>query len=83
MNPTPENHPPLQLTKSERIQIAKILRKDANDLAMFLMKKRNHVDEPKDLPRFVCEPLESEIDRLRRLADRVDVPPTPFEEDED
>jgi len=65
------------LTKSEREQIAEILKRRANDIASY--KLRNLKD---DEPASVEFALTREIGRLRRLAERVN-PPEPKEDDEE
>jgi hypothetical protein len=65
------------LTKSEREQIAEILKRRANDIAGY--KMRNLKD---DEPASVEFALSREISRLRRLAERVN-PPEPKEGDEE
>lgn len=65
-----------ELTKSERKQIAEILKRRANEIAGFgdnYRKDNNHFGS-------VELALTREIDRLRRLADRVN-PPEPEDED--
>ena len=64
------------LTKSERVQIATILKRRANEIAGFKMD----MAKGKDLAS-VDYALELEIERLRRLAERVD-PAEPEAEDE-
>jgi hypothetical protein len=64
------------LTSSERDQIATILKRRANEIASFKMD----LSKGKDLAS-VDYALEREIERLRRLAERVD-PPAPEEEDD-
>ncbi len=65
-----------ELTKSERKQIAEILDRRANEIAGF------SADYKKDGNHFgsVELALTREIDRLRRLADKVD-PPEPEGDD--
>jgi hypothetical protein len=65
-----------ELTKSERKQIAEILSRRANEIAGFsgdYRKDGNHFGS-------VELALSREIERLRRLADRVN-PPDPEDED--
>lgn len=62
------------LTKSERDQIATILKRCANEIAIF----KANLNREKDFASVYCA-LELEIERLRRLADRVN-PPEPEEE---
>ena len=65
-----------ELTKSERNQIAEILDRRANEIAGFsgdYMKDGNHFGS-------VELALSREIERLRRLADRVN-PPEPEDDD--
>ena len=64
----------LELTPKERAQIATILKRRANEISGFKMD----LNKGKDLAS-VDYALELEIDRLRRLAERVD-PPQPEEE---
>ena len=64
------------LTKFERVQIATILKRRANEIAGFKMD----MAKSKDLAS-VDYALELEIERLRRLAERVD-PAEPEAEDE-
>ena len=64
------------LTKFERVQIATILKRRANEIAGFKMD----MAKGKDLAS-VDYALELEIERLRRLAERVD-PAEPEAEDE-
>jgi hypothetical protein len=66
-----------ELTTSERSQVAEILNRRANEIAGFHDKYR------RDSEHFgsVELALTREIDRLRRLAEKVD-PPTPEEEDD-
>ena len=66
----------VELTKSERKQIAEILDRRANEIAGF------NSDYKKDGNHFgsVELALTREIERLRRLADRVN-PPEPEDED--
>ena len=64
------------LTKSERVQIATILKRRANEIAGFKMD----MAKGKDLAS-VDYAMELEIERLRRLADRVD-PAEPEAEDD-
>jgi hypothetical protein len=66
----------LTLTKSERKQIAEILDRRANEIAGFSSDYRNN----KDHYGSVELALTREIERLRRLADRVN-PPEPSDED--
>lgn len=63
------------LTNTERDQIATILKRRANEIAMFKMD----MSKGKDLAS-VEYALELEIDRLRRLAERVN--PAAPEDDE-
>ena len=65
------------LTKSERDQIATILKRRANEIASFKMD----MQKGKDLAS-VDYALELEIERLRRLAGRVN-PPEPETEGEE
>mgnify|MGYP000299385753 CR=1 FL=1 len=65
-----------ELTKSERKQVAEILDRRANEIAGFsgdYRKDGNHFGS-------VELALSREIERLRRLADRVN-PPEPEDED--
>ena len=62
------------LTPKERAQIATILKRRANEISGFKMD----LNKGKDLAS-VDYALELEIDRLRRLAERVD-PPQPDSE---
>ena len=62
---------PSDLTKREREQIATILKRRANEIACFKMD----FEKGKDLAS-VGYAMELEIERLRRLAERVD-PPEP------
>ena len=64
------------LTKPERAQVATILKRRANEIAGFKMD----MAKSKDLAS-VDYALELEIERLRRLAERVD-PAEPEAEDE-
>lgn len=57
----------IDLTKSERAQIATILKRRANEVSGFKMD----MAKGKDLAS-VDYALELEINRLRRLAERVD-----------
>ena len=63
------------LTPREREQIATILKRRANEIAGF----KGELQRGKDLAS-VDYALELEIDRLRRLAERVN-PPVPEQED--
>lgn len=63
-----------ELTPKERAQIATILKRRATEISGFKMD----LNKGKDLAS-VDYALELEIDRLRRLAERVD-PPQPEEE---
>lgn len=54
----------LELTDSERNQIAEVLKERANEIAMFKMEQR-------DLTGSVASGLSREMQRLRRLADKV------------
>lgn len=65
------------LTKSEQQQIGTILERRANEIAGFSNDYRN---DPKHYGS-VEFALSREIDRLRRLAERVN-PPEPEEEDD-
>lgn len=65
------------LTQSERTQIAEILSRRANEIAGFSNDYRN---DPKHFGS-VEFALTREINRLRRLAERVN--PEPEEEDDD
>ena len=65
--------PYILLTNTEREQIATILKRRANEIASFKMD----MQKGKDLAS-VDYALELEIDRLRRLAGRVN-PPEPEE----
>ena len=60
------------LTKSEREQIAEILKRRANEIAQFLSE---YGRGPNDLGSVELA-LSREIERLRRLAERVN-PPEP------
>ena len=62
---------PVDLTKREREQIATILKRRANEIAGF----RGEMQRTKDLAS-VDYAMELEIERLRRLAERV-CPPEP------
>lgn len=64
-----------ELTPKERAQIATILKRRANEISGFKMD----LNKGKDLAS-VDYALELEIDRLRRLAERVD-PPQPDPEE--
>lgn len=66
---------PGMLTKSEQDQIATILKRRANEIAMY----RIELQGTKDLAS-VDYALELEINRLRRLAERVN-PAEPEQED--
>lgn len=65
-----------ELTKCERAQIAEILSRRANEIAGFSGDYRN---DPKHYGS-VEMALSREIERLRRLAERVS-PPDPEDED--
>lgn len=67
-----------ELTKPDRAQIAEILKRRANEIGSF------HMDYTRDGKHHgsVELALSREIDRLRRLADRVD-PPEPDEEEDE
>lgn len=65
-----------ELTKSERAQIAEILSRRANEIAGFSGDYRG---DPKHYGSVELA-LSREIDRLRRLADRVS-PPDPEDDD--
>lgn len=67
----------VELVKKEREQISTILKRRANEIAMFKMD----FAKGKDLAS-VDYALDREIDRLRRLAERVD-PADADEEDEE
>lgn len=56
------------LTVSERNQINEVLRRRANDVATYLDDNRDKLAGSVELA------LSREIDRLRRLADKVAVP---------
>ncbi len=60
-------------TVGELLAIADILGKDANVIARYHDKNRD------TMPTHVSNALTREIDRLRRLADKIS-PPTPEEE---
>lgn len=65
-----------ELTKAERQQIGEILKRRANEIAGFgddYRRKPDHYGS-------VALALSREIDRLRRLADRVN-PPEPEQEE--
>lgn len=64
------------LTKSERAQIAEILSRRANEIATFNGDYRNNADHFGSVELA----LTREIDRLRRLAMRVN-PPEPGDEE--
>lgn len=64
----------VELSRSEREQIATILSRRANEIAMF---RSNNT--PDKVPASVDYGLELEITRLRRLADKVN-PPDPTED---
>ena len=64
------------MTPSERLQIAEILSRRANEIAGFSSDYRSKVDHFGSVELA----LSREIDRLRRLADRVN--PDPEESDE-
>lgn len=66
-----------ELTKREREQIATILRRRANEVAGFKME----MQRGKDLAS-VDYALELEINRLRRLADRVS-PAEPVDDEDE
>lgn len=66
----------LTLTPSDRLQIDEILRRRANEVSMFADEYRRNPESHGSVELA----LSREIDRLRRLADRVN-PPLP-EEDE-
>ena len=68
---------PTDLTKAEREQIATILARRANEIAGFADTYRS---DPKHYGSVECA-LSREIDRLRRLAERVN-PAEPECEDE-
>lgn len=63
------------LTHKEREQIATILKRSANEIAGF----KSDLSKGKDLAS-VDYALELEIDRLRRLAERVNPPEPDWEE---
>lgn len=65
-----------ELTKTEREQIAEILKRRANDIADFKMTNLKN-----DEPGSVSLALQREITRLRHLAGRVN-PPEPEGEDQ-
>ena len=58
----------LNLTVSERNQINEVLRRRANDVATYLDDNRDNLAGSVELA------LSREINRLRRLADKVAVP---------
>jgi hypothetical protein len=64
----------LEMTPSEREQIAIILSRRANEIAMY------SGDNKDKLPGSVEYGLSREIDRLRRLADKIR-PPEPEDEE--
>lgn len=64
------------LTESERKQIAEILRRRANEIAGFSGDYRNDLKHYGSVERA----LTREIERLRRLAERVS-PPEPEDEE--
>lgn len=59
----------INLSRSEREQIATILSRRANEIAMFRDNNR-----PDKVPASVDYGLELELTRLRRLADKVSPP---------
>jgi len=69
---------PVAMSDSERRQIAEILSRRANEIAS------HHTEYTRDRQHHgsVELALSREIDRLRRLADRVN-PPEPDEEDDE
>lgn len=66
-----------ELTKGERAQIAEILSRRANEIAGFYGNYRGNPEHYGSVELA----LSREIDRLRRLAERVN-PPEPEREDE-
>ena len=75
---------PVYLSNSDRDAIVQILRRRANDIATF--KGDLETDVGKKLngfPGSVEMALTREMKRLRRLADKVALPPEPEEEDEE
>lgn len=86
--------PPLLLTKSERKQIAEILKRRANDIADFRheatrqyetlgsqVTHKTNIRVCAELPGSIDLALMREMDRLRILAEKIN-PPEPETEDE-
>ena len=72
----------MELTNSEREQIAEILTRRANDVASFKSDVKHWTgDTFKEFPGSVEMALTREINRLRKLADKVR-PPASTEEEE-
>ena len=71
----------LNLTDSERIQIAEILGRRANDVASFLGDMKRKASGDLEYPPGSVEmALTREMERLRRLRDKVKLP-EPTEEE--
>lgn len=72
---------PLKLTISEQEQIATILKRRANEIAGYSEDHKERFDRPdkKGMPASVEYALELEIQRLRKLADKVMPQPEPEE----
>jgi hypothetical protein len=82
MNDTPKTEIPLNLTISERKQIADILDRRANDNASFKYDTEKKLGTPlADYRGSVEMAISRETARLRRLSEKI-APPTQDEDDE-